>query len=131
MVKQPRDVLPSFRLWVWCPTNCCEASYLHQSRPRVVGELVAILTVHNNLPPSEVTQQFWFKSRSKKTAESIAAYVAELRHLAEFCKHGVPWTKCSETLTPSPGTRSKRPTSQSVQQVDEDQIPTQRIPCQS
>ena len=48
-------------------------------------ELVAVLTEHYSLQPSEVMQRFCFNSRSRKEGESVAAYVAELRCLAEFC----------------------------------------------
>ena len=51
-------------------------------------ELVAVLTAHYNPPPSEVMQRFRFNSRCRKTGESVAAYVAELRRLAEFCNYG-------------------------------------------
>ena len=48
-------------------------------------ELVAVLTEHYSPQPSEVMQRFRFNSRSRKEGESVAAYVAELRRLAEFC----------------------------------------------
>ena len=47
-------------------------------------ELVAVLTEHYSPQPSEVMQRFRFNSRSRKEGESVAAYVAELRRLAEF-----------------------------------------------
>ena len=49
---------------------------------------MAVLTAHYNPPLSEVMQCFWFNSRSRKTGESVAPYVAELRRLAEFCNYG-------------------------------------------
>ena len=48
-------------------------------------ELVAVLTEHYSPQPPEVMQRFRFNSRSRKEGESVAAYVAELRRLAEFC----------------------------------------------
>lgn len=65
-------------------------SLLSPEKPRekTFEELVAVLTAHYNPPPSEVMQRFRFNSRSRKTGESVAAYVAELRRLAEFCNYG-------------------------------------------
>ena len=65
-------------------------------------ELVAVLTAHYNPPLSEVMQRFWFNSRSRKTGESVAPYVAELRRLTEFCNesstastnNGSPYVEC-------------------------------------
>ena len=51
-------------------------------------ELVAVRTEHCSPQPSEVMQQFRFNSRSRKVEESVAAYVVQLRHLAEFCNCG-------------------------------------------
>ena len=51
-------------------------------------ELVAVLSDHYSPPPSEVMQRFRFNSRSRKPGESVAAYVAELRRLAEFWNDG-------------------------------------------
>ena len=56
-------------------------------------ELVAILTEHYSPQPSEVMQPFRFNSRSRKEGESVAAYVAELRRLAEFCNFGTTLVK--------------------------------------
>ena len=33
-------------------------------------------------------QRFRFNSRSRKAGESVAAYVAELRRLAQYCNYG-------------------------------------------
>ena len=56
-------------------------------------ELVAVLSGHYSLPPSEIMQRFRFNSRSRKSGESVAAYVAELRRLAEFCNYGTTLDK--------------------------------------
>ena len=51
-------------------------------------DLVKKLTDHFNPTPSEIVQCFKFHGRFRQTGESIAAYVAELRALAEFCNFG-------------------------------------------
>ena len=38
--------------------------------------------------PSEIVERFRFNSRFRKPGESIAAFIAELRALAEFCNFG-------------------------------------------
>ena len=65
-------------------------SLLSPAKPsdKTYAELVAKQTEHYSPTPSEVIQHFRFNSRSRKAGESIAAYVAELRHLAEFCNYG-------------------------------------------
>ena len=50
---------------------------------------MAVLTEHYNPQPSEVMQRFRFNSRSRKAGETVAAYVADLRRLAEFCNYGM------------------------------------------
>ena len=56
-------------------------------------ELTAMLAEHYNPRPSEVMQRFRFNSRSRKTGESVSAYVAELRRIAEFCNFGTTLEK--------------------------------------
>ena len=51
-------------------------------------DLVKKLTDHFNPTPSEIVQHFKFHGRFRQPEESIAAYVAELRALAEFCNFG-------------------------------------------
>ena len=51
-------------------------------------ELVVTLTEHYSPTPSEVMQRFRFNSRSRKAGESVSAYVAELRRLAQYCNYG-------------------------------------------
>lgn len=51
-------------------------------------ELVKKLTEHYSPIPSEVMQRFRFNSRSRKTGESVADYLAALRRLAEHCNYG-------------------------------------------
>ena len=56
-------------------------------------ELTAVLAEHYNPRPSEVMQRFRFNSRFRKTGESVSAYVAELRRIAEFCTFGTTLEK--------------------------------------
>ena len=55
---------------------------------KTYDELVQKLTEHYSPTPSEVMQRFRFNSRSRKEGESVAAYLAELRRLAEHCNYG-------------------------------------------
>ena len=56
-------------------------------------ELTALLAKHYSPPPSKVIQRYRFNSRSRNAGESIAAYVADLRRLAEFCNFGTTLEK--------------------------------------
>ena len=48
-------------------------------------QLVTTLTNHYSPKPSEIVQRFRFHSRQRESGETVAAYVAELRAIAEFC----------------------------------------------
>ena len=50
--------------------------------------LVQTMTSHFCPPPSEIVQRFRFNSRVREHGETIAAYVAELRALSEYCNFG-------------------------------------------
>ena len=52
------------------------------------GDLVAALSMHFKPAPSEIVERFKFHSRSRQLGESVAAFVAELRALAEVCNFG-------------------------------------------
>ena len=61
--------------------------------PRKPGELsyddlVKTLADHISPAPSEIVQRFRFNSQSRKTGESVATFVAELRAIAECCNFG-------------------------------------------
>ena len=43
---------------------------------------------HHDPKPSAIVQRFRFNSRTRHAGESIAAFVAELRQLAEHCEYG-------------------------------------------
>ena len=50
--------------------------------------LVSVMTSHFSPPPSEIVQRFRFNSRVRKQGETVAAYIAELRALSEYCNYG-------------------------------------------
>ena len=53
-----------------------------------IDELIDIVRKHHDPKPSAIVQRFHFNSRNRHTGESIAAYVAQLRQLAEHCEYG-------------------------------------------
>ena len=55
---------------------------------KTYSELVKKLTEHYSPTPSEVMQRLRFNSRSRRTEESVAAYMADLRRLVEHCNYG-------------------------------------------
>ena len=52
------------------------------------AELVDIMKKHQDPTPSIIVQRYNFNSRMQRSGESVASYVAELRHLSEHCKFG-------------------------------------------
>ena len=53
-----------------------------------IDELIDIVRKHHDPKPSAIVQRFRFNSRNRHTGESIAAYAAQLRQLAEHCDYG-------------------------------------------
>ena len=51
-------------------------------------EVVALLMTHYNPTPSETVERFKFHSRFRKSGETVATFVSELRSLAKFCNFG-------------------------------------------
>ena len=51
-------------------------------------ELVEVLQNHYSPKPSETLQRYRFKQRSRKPGETVAAFVADLRSIAEYCNFG-------------------------------------------
>ena len=51
-------------------------------------DLVALLKSHYTPKPSVIMQQFQFHSHTQRTGETVAAFIAELRKLSEFCEFG-------------------------------------------
>ena len=56
---------------------------------KMFKQLLAKLTEHYNPEPSEVMQRF----RSRKPGESVAAYIANLRRIAQYCNFGTTLDK--------------------------------------
>ena len=50
--------------------------------------LVTALTTHFQPPPSEIMQRYRFNTRVRRPHESVSAYLAQLKQLAEHCKYG-------------------------------------------
>ena len=59
------------------PTKPSEKSY---------ADLTTLVQEHFSPKPSEIVQRYKFHNRFRKQGESIAQFVASLRHLAEHCK---------------------------------------------
>lgn len=53
-----------------------------------IMDLITIVQKHHDPKPSMIVQRFRFNGRNRRTGESVAAYVAELRQLAEHCEYG-------------------------------------------
>ena len=51
-------------------------------------QIVTLVRQHYFTKPSVIMQRFIFNSRSRKRGESIAAFVADLRRLSEYCEFG-------------------------------------------
>ena len=52
-----------------------------------IEDLITIVQKHHDPKPSMIVQKFRFNGRNRRTGESVAAYVAELRQLAEHCQY--------------------------------------------
>ncbi len=55
---------------------------------KTLAQLVEVLANHYSPKPSEIMQRYRFYSRTRKTGESVANYVAALRSLGRDCKFG-------------------------------------------
>ncbi len=55
---------------------------------RTFKELVELLKEHFAPKPSVMVQRFRFNCRSRQQGESVAAFVAKLQRLTEFCDFG-------------------------------------------
>lgn len=55
---------------------------------KTLDELFALVKDHLEPAPSAIMQRFNFNARSQKSDESVAEFVAELRHIAEHCEYG-------------------------------------------
>lgn len=59
-----------------------------------LSDLFALVLNHHSPPPSVTVQRFTFNTRTRKSGETVADYVANLRRLSEHCQFG---TSCSGT----------------------------------
>lgn len=57
-------------------------------KDKTYAQLMQILLVHFSPKPSEIVQQFKFISRVRKSNDSVANYVVELRRVAQHCEYG-------------------------------------------
>ena len=57
-------------------------------KEKTFDELVKLVQDHHQPIPSAIVQWYKFNSRTQQAGDSIAIFVAELRHLAEHCKFG-------------------------------------------
>ena len=55
---------------------------------KTFADLAKLIRDHKHPQPSEIVQRFKFNSRTRHSDESVRAYVAELRSLAEHCNYG-------------------------------------------
>ena len=55
---------------------------------KTFDQLVEVLTKHYSPKPVEIMQRYRFYSRSRRTGESVAEFVADLRSLAKDCNFG-------------------------------------------
>eukprot|EP00731_Ephydatia_muelleri_P017292 Em0010g390a len=55
---------------------------------KTLDELFALVKDHLEPAPSAIMQRFNFNARSQKSDESVAEFVAELRHIVEHCEYG-------------------------------------------
>ena len=52
-------------------------------------DLAKLLQDHFMPKPSAIVQRFRFNARSQQPGETIAMFLAELRHLSEHCEFGI------------------------------------------
>ena len=66
------------------------ASLVAPAKPgeKAYGDLVKVMSEHQNPPPSEIVQRFKFHTRTQGPKETVATYVAELRARGQHCGFG-------------------------------------------
>ena len=57
-------------------------------------DLAKLLQDHFMPKPSAIVQRFKFNTRSQQPSETIAMFLAELRHLSEHCEFGITLERC-------------------------------------
>ena len=55
---------------------------------KTYDEVVEVLKKHFQPKPSEIVMRYKFNTRTRKSNETVADYVADLRHLSEHCNYG-------------------------------------------
>ena len=61
---------------------------LFQTTNSTASDLTKLLKDHYNPPPSKIVQRFYFNSRTRRSSELIADYIAALKDLARHCDYG-------------------------------------------
>ena len=72
------------------------ASLVAPAKPgeKAYGDLVKVMSEHQNPLPSEIVQRFKFHTRTQGPKETVATYVAELRALGQHCGWRVTVLAC-------------------------------------
>ena len=65
-------------------------------------EIVEAVQKHHDPKPSVIVQRFRFNSRNRRTGESVATYIAELRQLSEHCESVLPYPGFSQRISTNP-----------------------------
>ena len=55
---------------------------------KTFAQLVTLVEEHHNPTPSVIVERFRFNSRNRQQGESVANFIAELRHLTRYCDFG-------------------------------------------
>ena len=58
-------------------------------KEKIYKQLTELVSNHRHPKPSGIMSRFKFNTRVRKAEESVASYIAELRHLTEHCKFGL------------------------------------------
>ena len=79
-------------VWERKPITWCGVWLLPKIQ-RICGfsyeDLAKLLQDHFMPKPSAIVQRFKFNTRSQQPGETIAMFLAELRHLSEHCEFGI------------------------------------------
>ena len=57
-------------------------------KDKSLTELVTLMKEHQEPKPNPIAERFKFNTRDRKSNETVAQYMAELRRLTEFCEYG-------------------------------------------
>ena len=55
---------------------------------KTFAQLVQLVGEHHNPKPSVIVEHFRFNMRTRQQGESVATFIAELRHLTRYCNFG-------------------------------------------